>query len=73
VSRHPDSRYFIQSITYTSEIHPWLETAIYDPLIRLVRLASTHVRRLQAGSAHLYLLYVVIALLGALASVWWLR
>jgi hydrogenase-4 component B len=71
VSTHPESRYFVQSITYTSEVRPWFEMAVYDPVFRLVRLVSTRVRRLQAGSAHLYLLYVVAALLGALASVWW--
>jgi hydrogenase-4 component B len=71
VSTHPDSRYHIRAITYTSEVHPWFETIIFDPVIGLVRLVSSRVRQLQAGSAHLYLLYVVVALLGALASVWW--
>jgi hypothetical protein len=71
VTAHPDSRYFVQSITYKSAVHPWLETVIYDPVIRLAQLVSAQVRRLQAGSAHLYLLYVVAALLAALASVWW--
>lgn len=72
VGTHPESRYFIQSISYTTEVHPWFETVLYDPIMRLVALVSTRVRRLQAGSVHLYLLYVVAALLGALASVWWL-
>lgn len=71
VTTHPESRYHVRAITYTSEVHPWFETIIFDPVIRLVRLVSNRVRRLQAGSAHLYLLYVVVALLGALASVWW--
>lgn len=70
VSRHPESRYFVQSITYTSEVHPWLETTLYNPIIRAVRLASGGVRRLQGGSVHLYLLYVVVALIAALASSW---
>jgi hydrogenase-4 component B len=71
VSTHPESRYFVRSITYASEVQPWFEMAIFDPIFRLVRLASARVRQLQAGSAHLYLLYLVVALLGALASVWW--
>lgn len=71
VISHPESRYFVRSVTYTAEVHPWFETVFYDPAMRLVRTASTHVRRLQAGSAHLYLLYLVAALLGALAAVWW--
>ena len=71
VSTHPESRYFVQSITYRSEVRPWFELVVYEPVFRLVRLVSARVRRLQAGSAHLYLLYVEAALLGALASVWW--
>ena len=71
VSRHPESRYFVQSITYTSEVRPWVEATLYDPLVRAVRVASSAVRRLQGGSVHLYLLYVVVALIAALASVWW--
>ena len=72
VSTQPESRYFIQSISYTTEVHPWIETLIFDPVMRLVEIVSTRVRRLQAGSVHLYLLYVVVALLSALASLWWL-
>jgi hypothetical protein len=71
VSTDPESKYFVRSITYTTEVRPWFETVLFDPLIRVVRLSSARVRRLQGGSAHLYLLYVVVALLGALASVWW--
>ena len=71
VSTHPESRYFVRSITYASDVQPWFEMVVFDPVFRLVRVVSTRVRRLQAGSAHLYLLYLVIALLVALASVWW--
>jgi len=71
VSTHPESRYHVRAITYTSEVHPWFETIIFDPVLHLVRLVSARVRQLQAGSVHLYLLYVVVALLGALTSVWW--
>jgi hydrogenase-4 component B len=68
ISVHPESRYFIQSITYTSEVVPWFEKALYDPLTRGIRACATQVRRLQAGSVHLYLLYVAAALLVALAT-----
>jgi hydrogenase-4 component B len=71
VSTHPESRYHIRAMTYTTEVRPWFETIIFDPIITLVRVVSTRVRRLQAGSVHLYLLYLVVALLGALVSVWW--
>src|SRR5262249_47595362 len=63
VSTHPQSQYFVKSITYTSEVHPWIETAIYEPVLQMAHQVSMRVRRLQAGSAHLYLLYIVVALL----------
>jgi hydrogenase-4 component B len=72
VTVHPDSPYYVQSITFRSEVHPWFEKAIYDPVLRVWRSASIRVRRLQAGSVHLYLVYVTVALLAALTSVWWL-
>jgi hydrogenase-4 component B len=71
VSVHPESRYFVQSITYTSEVVPWFEKAFYDPVTRGIRACASQVRRLQAGSVHLYLLYVATALMLALASAWW--
>jgi hydrogenase-4 component B len=71
ISVHPESRYFIQSITYTSHVVPWIEKALYDPLMHSVHRIATAVRRLQGGSVHLYLLYVATALAVALASAWW--
>jgi hypothetical protein len=50
---------------------PWLEHALYEPVTRGTRTLATHVRRLQAGSIHLYLLYVTAALMAALAAAWW--
>jgi formate hydrogenlyase subunit 3/multisubunit Na+/H+ antiporter MnhD subunit len=73
VSVHPDSRYVVRAITYRSTVVPWLEHALYAPVTRSVRAAATRVRRLQAGSVHLYLLYVVAALLAALAAAWWIE
>jgi len=70
---HPQSRYFVHSITYTSQVTPWVEQIFYDPVMRGVRRLATQVRRVQAGSVHLYLLYVAAALLVALASAWWFR
>ena len=73
ISVHPQSRYFVHSITYTSQVTPWVEQIFYDPVMRGVRRLATQVRRLQAGSVHLYLLYVAAALLVALASAWWFK
>jgi len=73
VTVHPESRLFVRSMTYESEVQPWFEKVLYDPVLRAVRRVSTAVRHLQAGSVHLYLLYVAAALLVALLSVWWIR
>jgi hydrogenase-4 component B len=59
---HPESKYFVQSIEYRSEITPWFEKYLYEPCLRVVRLMATQVRRLQSGSLHAYLVYVIIAL-----------
>lgn len=72
VTVHPASRLFVRSITFTSEVRPWLEHALYHPVLRAWMVMASRVRRLQAGSVHLYLLYVVVALFAALTSVWWL-
>lgn len=69
---HPASRYFVQSIEYRSEIHPWLERVFYDWPLHALHLAAGWVRRLQGGSLHLYLLYLTLAFLVLLtAARWW--
>jgi hypothetical protein len=72
VTVHPDAPRFVQSIVYRSEVRPWLEQALYTPLIQAWRGTAWRVRRIQAGSVHLYLVYVVLALLSALSFAWWL-
>jgi hypothetical protein len=59
---HPESKYFVQSIEYKSEITPWFEKVLYTPLLARLRLLARQVRRLQSGSVHLYLVYVTGAL-----------
>lgn len=73
ISVHPESRYVVRSITYTSAVVPGFERTLYDPVIRGARALATQVRRLQAGSVHLYVLYVAAALIVALAAAWWFR
>jgi hydrogenase-4 component B len=63
---HPESRYFVQSIEYHSEIVPWFERYLYAPVIARVRWWAIRTRAIQSGSAHAYLTYLVIALLGLL-------
>ncbi len=69
---HPESRYFVQSIEYRSEIHPWIERLFYDRPLHALHHAATWVRRLQGGSLHLYLFYLTLAFLALLtAARWW--
>jgi hydrogenase-4 component B len=67
VDVHPESRYFVQSIAYRSEILPWFERYLYTPLLRGVDAWAARAQAIQSGSAHRYLAYLVIALLALLA------
>jgi hydrogenase-4 component B len=64
---HPESKYFVQSLEYRSEIVPWFERYLYAPLVGRVRRLGIQARAIQSGSAHAYLAYLVIALVGLLA------
>ncbi len=68
---HPESKYFVQSIAYKSDITPLFDHWLYDPFLRLVRGTAQQVRRLQAGSLHLYLVYVTIILVILLLAARW--
>jgi hydrogenase-4 component B len=70
---HPASKYFVQSIEYRSEIHPWFERVLYDPFLRAFRIAARWTRRVQGGSLHLYLVYMAFALLVLLSVARWWR
>lgn len=59
---HPESKYFVQSIAYRSHVHPWLERLLYAPIVSFLRRTAFRVRWLQAGSLHLYLLYMILTL-----------
>jgi hydrogenase-4 component B len=67
VDVHPESRYFVQSIAYRSEIVPWFERYLYAPLVQRIGAWADRTRAIQSGSAHRYLAYLVIALLALLA------
>jgi len=68
---HPESKYFVQSIEYQTEIHPWFEKLLYQPLIRLFRQIADRVRWIQAGWLGLYLTYMLVGLVALLALAWW--
>jgi hydrogenase-4 component B len=63
---HPESKYFVQSMEYRSEIVPWFERYLYAPLISGLTQVAVRVRSLQSGSPHRYLTYLVLALVGLL-------
>jgi hydrogenase-4 component B len=69
---HPESRYFVQSIAYRSEVHPWVERLVYAPAVSFLRRTAFRVRWVQAGSVHLYLLYMILALVGLLLAARWM-
>ena len=68
---HPESKYFVESIEYRSEITPWFEKMLYYPFLDFIQMLSTLIRRLQSGSLHLYLAYISIALLVLLLVARW--
>jgi hydrogenase-4 component B len=69
---HPESKYFVQSIEYQSEIHPWFEKLLYQPLIGIFRRIADRVRRIQSGWLALYLTYMLLGLIALLVFAWWL-
>jgi hydrogenase-4 component B len=69
---HPESRYFVQSIAYRSAVHPWFERLLYAPVVGLLRRTAFRIRWLQGGSLHLYLLYMVLALIALLLVTQWM-
>jgi hydrogenase-4 component B len=59
---HPESKYFVQSIEYKSEITPWFEKALYAPFLKLMSGIARQTQRLQSGSVHLYIAFVTVIL-----------
>ena len=57
------SPYYPKAIHFESEIEPAFETRFYDPLRNGILRAAAWMRRLQAGSVHLYLAYVFVTLI----------
>ena len=57
------SPYYPTAIRFESEIEPAFERRVYEPLREAVLSIASRMRRVQAGSLHLYLLYVFITLI----------
>ena len=56
---------------YQAEIEPTFERHLYGPLMRRLMSAAEGMRRLQAGSLHAYLGYVIALVVGLVLYVWW--
>lgn len=63
VEAHPESRFFVSTITYRHEAHSVIEDFIYAPLGAAVRRVAMKTRAVQSGNIHMYLLYILVALL----------
>ncbi len=63
IEAHPDSRYFVRRIAYGNPTRALAEEWLYAPVLRVLRLGAARVRTIQSGSANLYLIYVLAALI----------
>ncbi len=63
-----DRRHFPEKIVVQPDMVSLLETKVYGPAARIVNNLSRLVAKLQAGSIHLYLAYVCVALIVLIVS-----
>ena len=59
---HPESRFFVRTISYSNQARSIFDEAIYGPLNRILRAFAEHVRLLQSGNVNIYLLYILVVL-----------
>jgi hydrogenase-4 component B len=72
VEVHPESSYFTRSIRYKSRVRTWFEEVFYQPLFRALKPVGSSGRFIQSGSVHLYIGYIVAALLLFLLLARWM-
>jgi hydrogenase-4 component B len=60
---HPESRFFVQRIAYENPTQSVFEEWLYRPVLAAVRRGTRRLRAIQSGSANLYLIYILAALL----------
>jgi hydrogenase-4 component B len=63
---HPESRFFVRTITYKNQASSVIDDAIYAPLGRFVGQLAARARLLQSGNVHVYLAYILVALVALL-------
>ncbi|MBI1878450.1 MAG: hydrogenase 4 subunit B [Chloroflexi bacterium] len=64
---HPESRYFVRTITYRHETRPLVGEMLYLPILRLAQRVSRLAHLVQSGNVQSYLLYILAALVVLLA------
>ena len=60
------SPYFARKLRYRSAVPALFEQMLYQPFVQAVLWTSEQVRRLQTGSIHLYLAYLLATVVGLL-------
>ena len=63
IEAHPESRFFVRTITYRHQSRSIIEDTLYLPIVTLVRRIAAKARTVQSGNVHSYLLYILLALL----------
>jgi hydrogenase-4 component B len=63
---HAESRFFVRTIRYENPTRSIIEEWLYLPVLAAVHRAARVARRIQSGSANLYLAYIFLALLACL-------
>ena len=63
IEAHPESRFFVKTITYRHQSRTIIEDSVYAPIGAVVRRLAAKARTVQSGNVHSYLLYILLALL----------
>lgn len=63
---HPESRFFVEKIEYESPTRSIFDDWLYRPVLAALRVAARGAQAIQSGSANLYLIYILAALLALL-------
>jgi hydrogenase-4 component B len=66
IEAHPESRFFVKTITYRHESRSVIEESIYAPIGQALQRIAAGTRRLQSGNVHSYLFYILLILLALL-------
>ena len=64
IEAHPESRFFVRTITYRHETRSIIEDSVYRPVGATVRRLAARARAVQSGNVHSYLFYILLAVLG---------